>query len=115
TRPQEQPQQVELAKVAVAARRIPRGHRIGSGDLKVIEVAPPLPANATSDSVALVGAVARVDIDEGQFVGRANTVVGDDQLAAEGNAALLVPSGRRAIALNVSEESAVARLIVPGD
>jgi len=99
------------AKIVVAARDMEPGYVIDATDLKVEEVPASLvPAKAFKEPKAVVGRTVLASVVRGY-------PLIDNQLAAPGSGAgmqAMVPKGMRAVAVEVSEGSAVAGLISPG-
>jgi pilus assembly protein CpaB len=98
-------------KVVVAARDMEPGYVIESSDLKLEDVSASLvPAKAFKDPKLVAGRTVLASVVRGY-------PLIDNQLAAIGSGAgmqAMVPKGMRAVAVEVSEGSAVAGLISPG-
>lgn len=98
--------------VTVAAKDIKRGDRITMSQLSSLELAQQRPDGSVARSSDLVGAVALQDIKAGQIL--FNSSVSHDPGVRPGLAAL-VPTGMRAMALRVNDESAVGDFLRPDD
>jgi pilus assembly protein CpaB len=98
-------------KIVVAARDMEPGYVIEASDLKLEDVPATLvPAKAFKDQKLVVGRTVLASVVRGY-------PLIDNQLAAAGSGAgmqAMVPRGMRAVAVEVSESSAVAGLITPG-
>ena len=98
-------------KIVVAARDMEPGYVIEPSDLKMEEVSATLvPAKAFKDPKLVAGRTVLASVVRGY-------PLIDNQLAAAGSGAgmqAMVPRGMRAVAVEVSEGSAVAGLITPG-
>src|SRR3954469_25421228 len=99
------------AKIVVAARDMEPGYVIDITDLKLEDVPATLvPAKAFKDPKLVVGRTVLASVVRGY-------PLIDNQLAASGSGGgmqAMVPKGMRAVAVEVSEGSAVAGLITPG-
>ncbi len=103
--------------VVVAARDIAARTRISADMLEVV-MAPPevVAAGAFSDTEAVVGKVARFPIAAREQITQdklAETALqfGDHAVPLS----LVVPTGKRAVAIKVEEDTAVGGLVLPGD
>ena len=118
----------QTTSVIVAARAISRGTRMSASDVTSIEwpLSVPLPAGSmiqgdgvtTAGLEQVEGRVARVDILQGQQVLETMLTVADQNLTLQqsgSDAALLVPAGQVAVAMEVNRVSTVAYAIRPGD
>ena len=98
-------------KIVVAARDMEPGYVIEASDLKLEDVpATLIPAKAFRDAKLVAGRTVLASVVRGY-------PLIDTQLAAAGSGAgmqAMVPRGMRAVAVEVSEGSAVAGLITPG-
>jgi pilus assembly protein CpaB len=98
-------------KIVVAARDMEPGYIIESSDLKLEDVSTSLvPARAFKDPKLVAGRTVLASVVRGY-------PLIDNQLATPGSGAgvqAMVPKGMRAVAVEVSEGSAVAGLITPG-
>jgi Flp pilus assembly protein CpaB len=98
-------------KIVVAARDMEPGYVIEASDLKLEDVPATLvPVKAFKDQKLVVGRTVVATVVRGY-------PLIDNQLAAAGSGAgmqAMVPRGMRAVAVEVSESSAVAGLITPG-
>ena len=98
-------------RIVVAARDMEPGYVIEASDLKLEDVSATLvPAKAFKDAKLVVGRTVLASVVRGY-------PLIDNQLAAAGTGAgmqAMVPRGMRAVAVEVSEGSAVAGLITPG-
>jgi pilus assembly protein CpaB len=99
------------AKIVVASRDMEPGYVIDTTDLKLEDVPTTLvPAKSFKDPKLVVGRTVLASVVRGY-------PLIDNQLAAPGTGAgmqAMVPKGMRAVAVEVSEGSAVAGLITPG-
>jgi pilus assembly protein CpaB len=100
----------ERAAVAVAARQIPRGHRLEAADVVFRDLESP-PAGAIRAPETAVGRIAAFDIPAQQ------PIIASALSATPGGAGLaaLVPVGYRAISIDTTDEIAVSNLLRPGD
>lgn len=101
----------KLAKIVVVKNDIMPGSELKSDDLTTANVdADKVPASSFQDPAALAGRVAEVMLVK-------NSPVVEQMLAPTGTGSglqALVPTGMRAITMEVNEFSAVAGLITPG-
>lgn len=97
--------------VLVAARDVPRGQAITTGDVTFRRMAGPAPAGSFDAVAPVIGRVATDDIPASQIVFQ-NSLSADP--AAAGIAAL-VPEGQRAFAIRVVEEDIVGGFLQAGD
>ena len=118
----------QTTNVIVAARAISRGTRMSASDVTSVEwplsVALPAGSLIQGDGVTTAGLeqvegrVARVDILQGQQVLDSMLTVADQNLTLQqsgSDAALLVPAGQVAVAMEINRVSSVAYAIRPGD
>lgn len=107
-----EPAAVELISVVIAGQPVKRGQRITPEFLSEIRVEPPLPPGAMRRAEAIFGAVAIVEIPQGQIITEGSL------LLDEGNRSglsILVPDGLRAVALRMNDEISVGNFIRPND
>jgi pilus assembly protein CpaB len=96
--------------VVEARRNVERGRIIAPADVAVRASESAPPPGALTRLTDATGRVATASISQSEPVTEANTALPEALRLAN-----LVPHGMRAIALRVSEETAVANLIRPGD
>lgn len=106
-----------LQSIVIAAQNIPRGAVITASDVTLrgwpVEV---LPEGAFTDTQAVIGKVARVDIPRQKPIVPEDLAVVPEEIARRGSeAALFVPPGKVAFAFPVDEAAAVAFNLAPGD
>ncbi len=104
--------EVRLQPVVIAAERIARGAVVAGTQLSTISVEAPVPAGVWQRPGEVVGKTALTAIEAGQVVTR--QVVADSP-DGRGGLALLVPPGKRAVALRITDEIAVGNFLVAGD
>jgi Flp pilus assembly protein CpaB len=96
----------------VALQPIPRGGDFVEGTLGLRDwPSTNVPPDVIGDQSETIGRVAAVDVVQGQPILRTMLA----ERGAAGQAALLVPDGRVAVAFPVDEQSSVAYAIQPGD
>lgn len=98
--------------VVIAAMDIRRGQRIAKHMLTSLRLAEAPPTGAFRSDADVVGGIALVDIKAGQLVH--GTAVLRDESARPG-LSVLVPPGKRAVALRVNDEVAVGNFVRPED
>jgi pilus assembly protein CpaB len=104
--------EARTVKAVVAARSIPAGTEVTEDMLKVVDVPADLAVvGAFSSAVPLVGEVTNVAIAQGEQITRAKVgpIVEGEGLS------FVVPKGHRALALQVTEVTAVGGHLLPGD
>jgi Flp pilus assembly protein CpaB len=107
-----EPTSVPTQKVWVALQPIPRGGEFVEGTLGLRDwPSTNVPPNVIGDISETIGRVAAVDIVQGQPILRSMLA----EKGAAGQAALLIPEGRVAVAFPISQQSSVAYAIQPGD
>lgn len=99
------------ATVVVTTTAIRRGQNIGRAMLRPITVLGQPPANAFADPERVVGHVAVTDLHPNQVVVREAV----SESKADAGLAVLVPQGKRAVAVRVNDEIAVGNFVRPGD
>jgi pilus assembly protein CpaB len=98
--------------VLTASAAIPRGDVISAPALRAIMVeGPTAPAGTFAEPEALVGKVATMDILPGQIL--LASMISSDR--ADAGLAVLIPPGKRAIAIPIAEDVAVSNLVRAGD
>jgi Flp pilus assembly protein CpaB len=103
---------VPTQKVWVALQPIPRGGAFIEGTLGLRDwPSSNVPPNVIGDVSETIGRVAAVDIVQGQPILRSMLA----EVGAAGQAALLIPDGRVAVAFPITQQSSVAYAIQPGD
>jgi Flp pilus assembly protein CpaB len=103
---------VPTQKVWVALQPIPRGGEFVEGTLGLRDwPSSNVPPNVIGDISETIGRVAAVDIVQGQPILRSMLA----EKGAAGQAALLIPDGRVAVAFPITQQSSVAYAIQPGD
>ena len=109
----ETPTPVPTEMVWVALQPIPRGGEFTEGTLGLREwPSSNVPPEVIGDQSETFGAVARVDIVQGQPILRSMLA----PRVGEGSpAALQIPEGRVAVAFPITEQSSVAYAVQPGD
>ena len=106
------PTSVPLQKVWVALQPIPRGGEFVPGTLGLRDwPTSNVPPDVIGDQSETVGRVAARDVFQGEPILRTMLT----PKGAAGQAALLVPQGRVAVAFPIDEQSSVAYAIQPGD
>lgn len=110
--PGAEPTGVPTQKVWVALQPIPRGGDFVEGTLGLRDwPSTNVPPDVIGDISETIGRVAAVDIVQGQPILRSMLA----EKGAAGQAALLIPEGRLAVAFPISKQSSVAYAIQPGD
>ena len=103
---------VPTQKVWVALQPIPRGGEFVEGTLGLRDwPSTNVPPDVIGDISETIGRVAATDIVQGQPILRSMLA----EKGAAGQAALLIPEGRVAVAFPINEQSSVAYAIQPGD
>lgn len=103
---------VPTEQVWVALQNIPRGGEFVEGTLGRRDwPSTNIPPDVIGDSSETIGRVAAVDIVQGMPILRGYLA----ERGAAGQAALLVPDGRVAVAFPINQQSSVAYAIQPGD
>jgi len=103
---------VPTEKVWVALQPIPRGGEFVDGTMGLRDwPSSNVPPDAIGDESETIGRVAAVDIVQGQPILRSMLA----EVGAAGQAALLIPEGRVAVAFPIDKQSSVAYAIQPGD
>jgi Flp pilus assembly protein CpaB len=103
---------VPTQKVWVALQPIPRGGDFVEGTLGLRDwPSTNVPPTVIGDISETIGRVAAVDIVQGQPILRSMLA----EKGAAGQAALLIPEGRVAVAFPINQQSSVAYAIQPGD
>jgi Flp pilus assembly protein CpaB len=103
---------VPTQQVWVALQPIPRGGDFVDGTLGLRDwPSTNVPPDVIGDQSETIGRVAAVDIVQGQPILRTMLA----ERGAAGQAALLVPEGRVAVAFPIDEQSSVAYAVQPGD
>jgi len=106
------PTPVPTQKVWVALQPIPRGGEFVDGTLGLRDwPSTNVPPNTIGDVSETIGRVAAVDIVQGQPILRSMLA----EKGAAGQAALLIPDGRVAVAFPIDQQSSVAYAVQPGD
>ncbi len=103
---------VELQSVVVAAEPIERGSLVTAAQVTTVKMQAPAPAAALPSPDLAVGRTALAAISDGQLVTRDLVAESPD---GRGGLALLVPPGKRAVALRITDEIAVGNFLVAGD
>jgi pilus assembly protein CpaB len=107
-----EPTGVPTQKVWVALQPIPRGGEFVEGALGLRDwPTTNVPPDIIADKSETFGRVAKTDVVQGQPILRSMLA----EKAAAGQAALLIPEGRVAVAFPINEQSSVAYAIQPGD
>ena len=102
---------VEYINVYVAAKTLPSKHMIADADLKQVKVTREyLNPRAALNKGDIVGKRIKDSIIEGEQILK-DRLVDDDKIAL----AFSIPTGKRAVSVNVDEQIEVANLIRPGD
>ncbi|HXF70366.1 MAG TPA: Flp pilus assembly protein CpaB [Thermoflexus sp.] len=106
-----------LQTIVIAAQNIPRGAIITESDVTLrgwpVEV---LPEGAFTDTKAVIGKIARVDIPRQKPIVPEDLAAGPAEIARRGSeAALFIPPGKVAFPFPVDEAAAVAFNLAPGD
>jgi pilus assembly protein CpaB len=102
---------VEKVSVCVAARSLSPRHKIENADVKQVEIAKEYLNNkAVLNKADIVGKRLKDSIIEGEQILR-------NRIVAEGKTTLAysVPSGKRAVSINVNDQINVSHLVRPGD
>ncbi len=108
----ETPTPIPTQQVWVALQPIPRGGDFVEGTLGLRDwPSTNVPPDVIGDKSETIGRVAAVDVVQGQPILRTMLA----ERGAAGQAALLVPEGRVAVAFPIDEQSSVAYAIQPGD
>jgi Flp pilus assembly protein CpaB len=103
---------VPTQKVWVALQPIPRGGEFVEGTLGLRDwPSTNVPPDVIGDISETIGRVAGVDIVQGQPILRSMLA----EKGAAGQAALLIPEGRVAVAFPINQQSSVAYAVQPGD
>lgn len=105
------PDMTEYADVFVAARTMPSKHMITEADIKTVKVSRNyIHPKAILNKGDIVGKASIDSIIEGEQIL-------SDRLVDGNNSALAfnIPEGKRAVSINVNEQTQVANLIMPGD
>jgi Flp pilus assembly protein CpaB len=103
---------VPTQQVWVALQPIPRGGEFVEGTLGLRDwPSTNVPPDVIGDKSETIGRVAAVDIVQGQPILRSMLA----ERGAAGQAALLIPDGRVAVAFPITQQSSVAYAIQPGD
>jgi len=103
---------VPTQQIWVALQPIPRGGEFVEGTLGLRDwPSTNVPPDAIGDQSETIGRVASVDIVQGMPILRGYLA----ERGAAGQAALLVPEGRVAVAFPIDEQSSVAYAVQPGD
>ncbi|MCX7842957.1 MAG: Flp pilus assembly protein CpaB [Clostridia bacterium] len=105
------PEVVEYINTYAAARTLPPKHKITDGDIKIIKVTREyLNPKAVLNKADIIGRRLKDSVIEGEQI-----LV--DRLADESKATLAyrIPEGKRAVSINVTEQTEVADHIRPGD
>ncbi len=106
------PTEVPTQKVWVALQPVPRGGEFVEGTLGLRDwPTSNVPPDVIGDVSETIGRVAAVDIVQGQPILRSMLA----EMGAAGQAALLIPEGRVAVAFPINKQSSVAYAIQPGD
>jgi Flp pilus assembly protein CpaB len=109
---QAQPTGVPTQKVWVALQPIRRGGEFVEGTLGLRDwPTTNVPPDVIGDAAETIGRVAAMDIVQGMPILRSMLA----EKGAAGQAALLIPPGKVAVAFPISEQSSVAYAIQPGD
>jgi Flp pilus assembly protein CpaB len=107
-----EPPTIPTQKVWVALQPIPRGGEFAEGTLGLRDwPTSNVPPDVIGDVSETTGRVATLDVEQGMPILRTYLA----EKGAAGQAALLVPPGRVAVAFPVDEQSSVAYAIQPGD
>ncbi len=103
------------ARVLVANSAIPAGTRLTPELFRVAQyAAADVVSDPIGDTAAVAGQVTRVDLLKGQQLSKAQIgQVADDKRSDQ--LAFKIPAGQRAVALKISDTSAIGGLFVPGD
>ena len=103
---------IPTQQVWVALQPIPRGGEFVEGTLGLRDwPSTNVPPDVIGDKAETIGRVSAVDIVQGQPILRSMLA----EMGAAGQAALLVPEGRVAVAFPITEQSSVAYAVQPGD
>ena len=106
------PTGIPTQKVWVALQPIPRGGDFVEGTIGLRDwPTSNVPPDVIGDTAETIGRVATTDIVQGMPILRSMLA----EKGAAGQAALLVPEGRVAVAFPINEQSSVAYAIQPGD
>ncbi len=107
-----EPTGVPTQKVWVALQPIPRGGDFVEGTLGLRDwPTSNVPPDVIGDVAETIGRVAAIDIVQGMPILRSMLA----EKGAAGQAALLIPDGKVAVAYPIDEQSSVAYAIQPGD
>src|SRR5690242_7754541 len=102
---------IDYISVCVAAKTIPARHKVNDSDIKIVKVTRDyLNSQAVLDKGEIVGKRIKDRIIAGEQILR-------DRLVDENKATLnfFIPTGKRAVSININEQTAVADLLRPGD
>jgi pilus assembly protein CpaB len=102
----------ELRSVVTARREIHRGVRIAADMLSSLRIGDARPQAAFEKPAEVVGGVALDDIRPGQMLLRDDVLL---DASARPGLSVLVPPGKRAVALRVNDEVAVGNFVRPDD
>ena len=106
------PTGIPTQKVWVALQPIPRGGDFAEGTIGLRDwPTSNVPPDVIGDMAETIGRVATTDIVQGMPILRSMLA----EKGAAGQAALLIPEGRVAVAFPINEQSSVAYAIQPGD
>jgi Flp pilus assembly protein CpaB len=106
------PTGIPTQKVWVALQPIPRGGDFAEGTIGLRDwPTSNVPPDVIGDTAETIGRVATTDIVQGMPILRSMLA----EKGAAGQAALLIPEGRVAVAFPINEQSSVAYAIQPGD
>ena len=103
---------VPTQKIWIALQPIKRGGEFGEGTLGLRDwPTTNVPPDVIGDAAETIGRVSAIDIVQGMPILRSMLA----EKGAAGQAALLIPPGRVAVAFPIAEQSSVAYAIQPGD
>ncbi|HMQ51639.1 MAG TPA: Flp pilus assembly protein CpaB [Anaerolineae bacterium] len=103
---------IPTTQVIVALQPIPRGSEFVAGSIGRRDwPANNVPPDVIADEAETIGKVARTEIVQGQVIVRSMLV----DVGVEGEASLVVPPGRVAVAYPIDSQSSVSYAIQPGD
>jgi len=102
---------VEYINVYVAAKTLPAKYKITDADLKQVKVTKEyLNSKAVLNKADIVGKRLKDSVIEGEQILR-DRLIGESRLAL----AYSIPEGKRAVSINVNDQTDVSHLIRPGD
>jgi pilus assembly protein CpaB len=105
------PDAIDGVNVFVAARTLPAKYKITDSDIKQVKISGELlNSKAVTNKTDIIGKRLKESIIEGEQILR-------ERLIDENNTLLSynIPEGKRAVSINVGEQTAVSNLLRPGD